>query len=75
MPESRPRRSQANEERDEMKSDFRRKLPTRAAHCLFLGGLAAIITGFASIYKPAGYLVAGAVFLWVSFLIAAETPK
>ncbi len=55
-----------------MKSDFQRKLPTRAAHVFFFSGILAIVIGCALIYRPAGFIVAGLFCGWVSFLIAAE---
>jgi len=58
-----------------MKSDFQRKLPTRAAHCLFLSGIVSIIAGSALIYRPAGFIVGGVFCGWLAFLISAEMPK
>jgi len=55
-----------------MKSDFQRKLPTRAAHVLFFVGILAITIGSALIYRPLGFIVGGLFFGWLAFLIAAE---
>jgi len=58
-----------------MKSDFQRKLPTRAAHGLFFAGILAITIGSALIYRPAGFIVGGVFCGWLAFLISAEMPK
>ena len=48
---------------------------SRLAHTLFFLGLAAIVVGCGKVYEPLGYLAAGFIGIWVSFLIAAESAK
>ncbi|MCU1338923.1 MAG: hypothetical protein JWO19_4504 [Bryobacterales bacterium] len=45
---------------------------SNVAHLMFFTGLGSIVVGAGLVYKPLGYLSAGLIMVWVSFLLAAD---